>query len=435
MALTGGGTDLVVVNGPSRLTGTVRVSGAKNSALKLMAAALLAEGRTTISNVPDIQDVWIMADLLRRLGCDVVYDDIRGTVAIGVPAQLHYQADYDLVRAMRASISVLGPLIARCHIAEVALPGGDAIGSRGLDLHRSGLERMGASITIDHGYLRALVPGELSGARHSLDFPSVGATENLMMAATLAAGTTVIENAAREPEITDIAHMLVSMGARIEGIGTGTLTIDGVDHLEPTVHQVVPDRIVAGTWAFAAAVTGGTIDIQDANHEHLGVVLDKLTQAGCGIDVHSNGFTVAGPERPRPINVSTLPYPGFPTDLQPFVVALNSVASGSGMVTENVFEARWGFTAELARLGAIVRLDGHHALVSGIQRLSGAPVVASDIRAGAALVIAAMVADGVTEVSGVGHIDRGYEAFVEQLQTLGGGIERKPVGGEWDRVV
>ncbi|GAB3265688.1 UDP-N-acetylglucosamine 1-carboxyvinyltransferase [Arthrobacter pigmenti] len=435
MALNGGGTDLVVVNGPSRLTGTVHVSGAKNSVLKLMTAALLAEGRSTISNVPDIQDVWIMADLLRRLGCGVVYDDVRATVAIDVPEQLHYQADYDLVRAMRASISVLGPLIARCRIAEVALPGGDAIGSRGLDMHRSGLERMGAKITIDHGYLRARVPGELYGARHNLDFPSVGATENLMMAATLATGTTVIENAAREPEITDIAHMLLSMGARIEGIGTGTLTIDGVDRLEPTVHQVVPDRIVAGTWAFAAAVTGGTIDIQDANHGHLGVVLDKLTQAGCLIDVHSNGFTITGPERPHPINVSTLPYPGFPTDLQPFVVALNSIASGSGMVTENVFEARWGFTAELARLGAIVRLDGHHALVSGIRRLSGAPVVASDIRAGAALVIAAMVADGVTEVTGVGHIDRGYEGFVEQLQTLGGGIERKPVGGEWDPAV
>lgn len=431
--MTGEG-DLVVVNGPSRLAGPVRVSGAKNSVLKLMAAALLAEGRTTITNVPDIQDVWIMSDLLRRLGCDVGYDDVRATVVVDVPAQLNHQADYDLVRAMRASISVLGPLIARCHIAEVALPGGDAIGSRGLDMHRSGLERMGASITIDHGYLSARVPGRLYGARHSLDFPSVGATENLMMAATLAGGTTVIDNAAREPEITDIAHMLVSMGARIEGIGSGTLTIEGVGRLEPTVHRVVPDRIVAGTWAFAAAITGGTIDIEDANPGHLGVVLDKLTQAGCRIEDKDNGFSVIGPTRPRPINVSTLPYPGFPTDLQPFVVALNAIATGSGMVTENVFEARWGFTAELARLGAVVRLDGHHALVSGIGQLSGAPVVAGDIRAGAALVIAAMVADGMTEVSGVGHIDRGYEDFVGQLKSLGGALERKPVGGERDPV-
>ncbi|WP_051441855.1 UDP-N-acetylglucosamine 1-carboxyvinyltransferase [Arthrobacter sp. H14] len=422
--------DVVVVHGPSRLSGTVTVPGAKNSVLKLMAAALLAQGETTITNVPDIQDVWIMSDLLRRLGCAVTYDVGSATVAIDVPAELRHQADYDLVRAMRASISVLGPLIARCHVAEVALPGGDAIGSRGLDMHRAGLERMGAIIVIEHGYLTARVPGGLYGALHSFDFPSVGATENLMMAATLAEGETVIENAAREPEITDIARMLLSMGAKIEGVGSSTLTITGVERLEPTVHRVVPDRIVAGTWAFAAAITGGSIEVLGAEPDHMGVVLDKLSQAGSRVSFREDGFAITAPDRPQPINVSTLPYPGFPTDLQPFVVALNAVATGSGMVTENVFEARWGFTSELARLGAVVRLDGHHALVTGIERLSGAPVEANDIRAGAALVIAAMVADGVTEVSGAAHIDRGYEGFVEQLQSLGGLIERRPADQE-----
>lgn len=424
--------DVIVVSGPAVLNGAVEVSGAKNSVLKLMAATLLAEGVSTIGNVPNIQDVWIMADLLRRLGAAVEYDPERSTVTIDVPADLLHQADYDLVRAMRASISVLGPLVARCHQAEVALPGGDAIGSRGLDMHRAGLELMGVSIAIDHGYLVARAPQGLSGARHVLDFPSVGATENLMMAATLAQGVTVIENAAREPEIVDIAAMLSSMGARIEGAGTSTVTITGVERLSPAAHDVLPDRIVAGTWAFAAAVTGGTVTVRRSRAQDLVVVLDKLTQAGCRISIEPDGFTVAGPERPLPINVSTLPYPGFPTDLQPFVVALNAVADGSGMVTENVFEARWGFTSELARLGAVVRLDGHHALIKGVERLSGAPVEANDIRAGAALVIAGLVADGVTEVHGVSHIDRGYERFVEHLAGLGAQIERRGLGSERD---
>ena len=417
--------DVIAVSGPSTLNGTVRVPGAKNSVLKLMAATLLAEGESTITNVPNIQDVWIMAELLRRLGCAVDYDVEAASVRIDVPPMPGHQADYDLVRAMRASISVLGPLVARCRRAEVALPGGDAIGSRGLDMHRAGLELMGAEISIDHGYLIASVPEGLSGARHILDFPSVGATENLMMAATLAEGRTVLDNAAREPEITDIAEMLIEMGADISGVGTNTLVINGVPSLRPVTHRVVRDRIVAGTWAFAAAVTGGTITIQDADASALTVVLDKLVQAGCAVTVDTDGFTVKGPERPEPINVSTLPYPGFPTDLQPFVVALNAVSSGSGMVTENVFEARWGFTSELARLGAVVRLDGHHALVQGVPRLSGAPVVANDIRAGAALVIAGLAAEGTTEVRGVDHIDRGYERFMENLRGLGARAVRR----------
>ncbi|WP_146361531.1 UDP-N-acetylglucosamine 1-carboxyvinyltransferase [Arthrobacter yangruifuii] len=417
--------DVIVVTGPSTLRGTVTVPGAKNSVLKLMAATLLAQGRSVITNVPNIQDVWIMAELLRRLGCTVDYDVDAGSVAVDVPQELGHQADYDLVRAMRASISVLGPLVARCRRAEVALPGGDAIGSRGLDMHRAGLELMGAEIGIDHGYLVASVPEGLHGAEHILDFPSVGATENLMMAATLARGRTVIDNAAREPEITDIARMLNGMGAKISGVGTNTLVIDGVRELSPVGHRVVPDRIVAGTWAFAAAITGGEIEVRNADASALTVVLDKLVQSGCRVSTEDNGFTVKGPARPEPINVSTLPYPGFPTDLQPFVVALNAVSTGSGMVTENVFEARWGFTSELARLGAVVRLDGHHALIQGVPRLSGAPVVANDIRAGAALVIAGLAAEGTTEVRGVEHIDRGYERFMENLRGLGAGVVRR----------
>ncbi|MCC9146561.1 MULTISPECIES: UDP-N-acetylglucosamine 1-carboxyvinyltransferase [unclassified Arthrobacter] len=417
--------DVIVVTGPSTLNGAVTVPGAKNSVLKLMAATLLARGRSVITNVPNIQDVWIMAELLRRLGCTVDYDVDAASVSVDVPQEPGHQADYDLVRAMRASISVLGPLVARCRRAEVALPGGDAIGSRGLDMHRAGLELMGAEIGIDHGYLIASVPEGLYGAEHILDFPSVGATENLMMAATLARGRTVIDNAAREPEITDIARMLNGMGAKISGVGTSTLVIDGVPELHPVEHRVVPDRIVAGTWAFAAAITGGEIEVRSADASALTVVLDKLVQAGCEISTGEDSFTVKGPQRPEPINVSTLPYPGFPTDLQPFVVALNAVSAGSGMVTENVFEARWGFTSELARLGAVVRLDGHHALIQGVQLLSGAPVVANDIRAGAALVIAGLAADGTTEVRGVDHIDRGYERFMENLRGLGANVVRR----------
>ncbi|MCD1145665.1 UDP-N-acetylglucosamine 1-carboxyvinyltransferase [Kocuria sp. LUK] len=421
--------DKIVVHGPTAVHGTLRVSGAKNSVLKLMAAALLAEGETTIGNVPEIHDVVIMAELLRRLGCGVAYDRAERTVRIDVPARLHHQADYDLVRAMRASISVLGPLVARCRTAEVALPGGDAIGARGLDMHRAGLEAMGAVLQIEHGYLVASVPETLRGTTFRLDYPSVGATENLMMAATLAEGTTVVDNAAREPEIVDIGRMLQGMGARIEGLGTSTVTVHGVAALHPVEHRTVPDRIVAGTWAFAAAVTGGTVEILGAEPDHLTVVLDKLRAAGCRVDTGDGRLVVAGPERPRAVNVSTLPYPGFPTDLQPFVVALNAVAEGSGMVTENVFEARWGFTAELERLGAGVRLDGHHALVTGVPLLSGAPVEAKDIRAGAALVIAGMAAEGETEVHGVGHVDRGYEHFVEQLAAAGAAVERRIAGG------
>jgi UDP-N-acetylglucosamine 1-carboxyvinyltransferase len=412
------------VVGGARLEGAVRVPGAKNSVLKLMAAALLAEGTTTLVDVPDILDVQIMAELLRRLGCDVQRDVGRGVVSICVPATLGHRADYDLVRAMRASICVLGPLVSRCGSAEVALPGGDAIGSRGLDLHISGLAAFGASVHVDHGFLVAQAPNGLSGASVRLEFPSVGATENLLTAAVLADGDTTIDNAAREPEIVDLCRMLRRMGARINGVATSTLEVEGVPRLHAVEHRVVPDRIVAGTWAFAAAITGGDILVRNGELGHLGMVIDKLEACGAVISGLADGFRVKGPARPRSINVATLPYPGFPTDLQPFVITLDAVAEGSAMVTENLFEARFRFVQEIARLGAQVRVDGHHALVRGVPRLSAAPVQASDIRAGAALVIAGLVAEGETLVAGAQHVDRGYCAMDETLRGLGADVTR-----------
>ena len=406
------------MTGGSRLAGEVRVTGAKNSVLKLMAAALLARGTTILTEVPDILDVEIMAELLRRLGCEVTHDKPAARVHISVPDTLEHRADYDLVRRMRASICVLGPLLARCGQVDVALPGGDNIGSRGLDMHIDGLERMGASVTNEHGYLIATA-SSLKGANIWLEFPSVGATETIVMAAVLADGVTVIDNVAREPEIVDICQMLAEMGAHIDGIGSSTLIITGVERLNPVTHRTVSDRIVAGTWAVAAVITGGDITVRNANPEHLRIALDKLTTAGAEVTNTHDGFRVVMRERPKAVDIVTLPYPGFPTDLQPQFIALNSIAEGAALVTENLFEARFRFVQELARLGADVRTDGHHALVRGVDRLSGAPVESTDIRAGAGLVLAGLVADGVTTVYGASHIDRGYAGFVDQLIALG----------------
>jgi UDP-N-acetylglucosamine 1-carboxyvinyltransferase len=414
--------------GGCRLEGEVTVSGAKNSVLKLMAASLLAVGETTISNVPDIADVDIMADLLTRLGCTVVLNNKAGgdaTVTIDVPATPLHRADYELVRKMRASINVLGPLVARIGIAEVALPGGDAIGSRGLDFHIKGLESLGAKAHIEHGYVIAEAPEGLVGADITLDFPSVGATENLMTAAVLAKGVTTIDNAAREPDIVDLCEFLVSMGAKIDGIGTPLITITGVEKLNPTSHRTITDRIIAGTWAFAAAMTQGDITIHGAVANHMEVMLDKLSAAGAIITSTADGVRVKMDHRPRAVDVATLPYPGFATDLLPFIIAMNSIADGHAIVTENVFESRFMFVNELARLGAQITVDGHHASIDGIPQLSGAPVEASDIRAGAGLVLAALVADGETTVDGAFHVDRGYPNFAEDLRNLGATVKRE----------
>ncbi len=424
----------VVSEGPlsSPLVGTVHVGGAKNSALKLMAAALLAEGRSVISNVPDILDVHVMGRLLEELGCSVAIElgvdgphgPAGGRAVIDVPAELGHEAPYDLVRRLRASISVLGPLVARCGRARVALPGGDNIGSRGLDMHMTGLRELGAEVGIEHGFVAAEVPGGLKGANLWLDFPSVGATENLVMAAVLAQGTTVIDNVAREPEISDLCEMLQAMGAQIEGVGSSTLTVEGVERLDPVEHETVSDRIVAGTWAFAAAIVGGDLTVAGGRARHLDIVLDKLCSAGGSVEADDHGFRIRIDKRLRAFDVVTLPYPGFPTDLQPFAMALASVSDGTAMITENVFEARFMFAQELARLGADLRTDGHHAVVRGKPILSGAPVVAHDIRAGAALVLAGLAAEGTTTVGESHHIDRGYPSFAEMLQGLGVDVTR-----------
>lgn len=411
--------------GGARLQGEVSVCGAKNSVLKLMAATLLAPGKTTISNVPEIADVGIMADLLTRLGCTV--SRAKNSVTIDVPQTPGHRADYDLVRKLRASINVLGPLVARLGVAEVALPGGDAIGSRGLDFHLRGLEMLGATAHIEHGYVFASAPHGLKGAELALEFPSVGATENLLTAAVLATGTTTIENAAREPDFVDLGEFLISMGARIEGLGTPTLTIHGVKELHPTDHVTIPDRIVTGTWAFAAAMTRGDITIHGGRAKDLELPLEKLASAGAIITTSADGIRVRMEGRPKSIDIATLPYPGFPTDLQPLVICLNAIAEGNAIVTENVFEGRFMFVNELVRLGAQINVDGHHASVHGIERLSGAPVAATDIRAGAALVIAGLVSDGITIVEDSFHIDRGYPNFPEQLRALGADVTRESV--------
>lgn len=413
------------VTGGARLAGEVSVVGAKNSVLKLMAAALLAPGETTIGNLPAISDVSTMHELLGRLGCEVT-ESVQGrvdSVRVRVPERPMSEAPYELVRKIRGSICVLGPLLARTGRARVALPGGDAIGSRPLDMHFSGLERMGADIRTEHGYIIAEASG-LRAATIWLDFPSVGATENILTAAVLAKGTTVIDNAAREPEIVDLCKMLVSMGAQIDGQGSSTLEITGVDELHPTAHVAVADRIVAGTWAFAAAATLGDVTVRNARPEHLELALDKLVRSGADVELLANGFRLQMHNRPRSFDVVTLPYPGLATDLQPQAIALLSIADGTAMITENLFEGRFMFCDEIARMGADVRTDGHHAVVRGRERLSGAPVRATDIRAGVGLVIAGLVAEGVTEVAEIRHIDRGYVRIEEQLRSLGADVVR-----------
>lgn len=409
------------MTGGSRLAGTVRVAGAKNSVLKLMAAALLAEGTTEISNCPDILDVPLMADVLRGLGAEVTQDG--DTVAITTPADLSFHADFPAVGRLRASVCVLGPLMGRCRRAQVALPGGDAIGSRPLDMHQSGLRALGATMSIEHGKVVGEA-AELTGAAIGLDFPSVGATENILMAAVLARGTTVIDNAAREPEIIDLAQLLTQMGAHIEGAGTATITIEGVDHLHPTSHRTVGDRVVGGTWAYAAAITRGSVRVEGVDPAFLTAPLERLSSAGGQIETEPDAVTVTMADRATAVDFITMPYPGFPTDLQPMALALAAVADGHSLITENVFEARFRFVDELIRMGADARTDGHHASLRGRDQLSSAPVWATDIRAGAGLVLAGLAADGVTEVHEVFHIDRGYPHFVEDMQQLGGRIER-----------
>ena len=404
------------------LHGTVKVSGAsKNSGTKHMAAALLASGRTTLHNLPHVSDLEVMVDVLRSIGATVELGD--GDVVIDATAELTPEAPYELVSRMRASFNVLGPLVARCGHARVALPGGDLIGSRKVDMHLRGLEAMGAHVGVDHGFVVARAP-RLAGARIVLEFPSVGATENLMCAAVLAKGSTVIENAAREPEVTDLAAFLDRMGGQVIGAGTSTIEIEGVDDLYAVESEIMGDRIEAGTLLMACGLAGGEIELVGTRLEHLEIVSMKLCDMGMRVSPTPDGLWAQSPSRLRAVDIATLPHPGFATDFMPLAVALLSVADGSAIVTENIYDGRFQFADELVRMGADIRTEGRHAIVRGVERLSSAPVIAADVRAGAALVLAGLVADGETIVHGVDHVDRGYHDLPATLRDLGADVER-----------
>lgn len=420
--------ELIVVTGGKPISGTVHIGGAKNSVLKLMAASVMAQGETRLDNVPLISDVDVMCEVLETIGAKVERGEQRGegqhTLFIDTSNLTSYRTPYELVAKMRASISILGPLITRFGRACVAMPGGCQIGSRGLDMHISSLEALGVQFDMSHGYINATTPNGLIGAEIILDFQSVGATENLMMASVCAKGVTAIHNAACEPEIVDLAQFLNSMGAQIEGAGTPNLTIHGVSELHSTVHKTVGDRIEAGTFLVAGAAAGGPVTVEGVNPDHLGLALKKLYEMGADLVITDDMVTVERTGDLRPTDIQTLPHPGFPTDLQAQFMVLASLARGGSIITENVFENRFMFAAELTRMGADIRIDGHHALVNGVSHLSGAPVNSTDLRAGAALVIAGLVADGPTCVDSIYHIDRGYEDYVGKLRALGADIER-----------
>ena len=405
-----------------RLRGEITVQGAKNSVLKLMAASLLAEGTTRIENVPRITDVKIMEEVLTAIGAEVRRDE-TGAVLVTAPAVCTPVAPYELVEKMRASIVVLGPLLARHHFARVSLPGGDDFGSRPIDIHLRALGELGAEFRTEHGYVEGRCD-RFVGARIVLEYPSHTATDNILAASVLAKGTTVIENAAREPEVTDLAELLTAMGARIDGAGTSRIEVEGVDELHPASHRAVADRVEAATFLAAAAIAGGEVHVRGAHHEHMDMYLEKLVAMGVGIEPTATGVTVHSAGRPVAVDVSTLPYPGVATDYKPLLVTVLAVASGVAIVSENIYAGRFRYVDELRRMGADIRTEGHHAVVRGVERLSGAPVRAPDIRAGAALVLAGLVAEGETLVTGVEHIDRGYEDFDGKLRTLGADITR-----------
>jgi len=411
----------------------VRAGGAKNSALKLMAASLLAEGRHVLAGVPRIVDVDIMSEVLVAIGARVQRLEARGDgpgdLVIDTPAELVPEAPYELVERMRASVVVLGPLLARTGRARVSLPGGDDFGNRPIDIHLLGLGQLGAAFTTEHGYVVGRVPqaghgGRLVGNRVVFEYPSHTATDNVLMAAVLAKGTTVIENAAREPEVADLARYLTAMGARITGAGTSRIVVEGVDALAPAQHRVIPDRVVAATFMAAVGLAGGDVVIEDARPDHMDMLLHKLGAMGIEIAQAPEGLRVVAHGRPHSVDVATLPYPGVATDYKPFVVTLLSIADGVGIVSENLFQGRFRYVDELRRMGADIRTEGHHAVVRGVPRLSGAPVRAPDLRAGAALVLAGLVADGETVVAGIHHVERGYEDLDGKLRALGADVVR-----------
>lgn len=416
--------EVIVTRGCAHLSGTVRVSGAKNSALKLIAASLLGQGKTVLHNVPNISDIDIMIEVLRSLGAVVERDD--HSVAIDTASATGFETPYELVSKMRASISILGPLIARFGKARVAMPGGCKIGARKIDIHLSVLEALGVSFVNDHGYLYASTPNGLRATKVFLDFPSVGATENMLMASVVAKGTTVIDNAAREPEIVDLANMLNEMGALVQGAGTSTIVVHGVslEDMHPCEHWVVGDRIEAGTYLTAGALLGGPVTVEGIDPDFLRTVMMKFEEMGVDVSTTEDSITVSRTQPLRATDIQTLPHPGFPTDLQAQFSLLAAFAEGCSVVSENIFENRFMFAAELNRMGSDITLEGHHALIRGVEGLQGAPVSSPDLRGGAALVIAGLAAEGETQIHDIHHIDRGYEDYVGKLRSLGATVER-----------
>ncbi len=418
--------DKLLISGGQRLSGEIRISGAKNAALPILMSTLLADGVTSVGNVPHLHDVTTTIELIGRMGCGVSIDE-KLNVEIDTSTINSFEAPYELVKTMRASILVLGPLVARYGQADVSLPGGCAIGTRPVDLHIKGLEALGAEIVVEGGYIRAKSNGRLKGAHIFMDLVSVTGTENILMAATLAEGTTIIENAAREPEVVDLANCLNAMGAKISGIGTDKLTIEGVERLNGTHYRVLPDRIETGTYLIAAAITSGKVKVKDTDPKILDSVLAKLEEAGakitCGedwIELDMEG------RRPKSVSIKTAPYPAFPTDMQAQFTALNSIAEGTGIITETIFENRFMHVPEMNRMGADMKIEGNTAFIKGVEQLHAAQVMATDLRASASLVLAGLVASGDTIVDRIYHIDRGYECIEEKLQLMGAKIRRIP---------
>ncbi|MDH5387108.1 MAG: UDP-N-acetylglucosamine 1-carboxyvinyltransferase [Gammaproteobacteria bacterium] len=415
----------LLIQGGIPSNGQVRISGAKNAVLPILAATLLCEGTAIVENVPHLHDVTTTVELLGAMGVHVVIDE-KLSIEVDSSTIESCVAPYDLVKTMRSSILVLGPLLARFGHAEVSLPGGCAIGSRPVNLHIKGLQDMGAEIEVKNGFIHAKCD-RLKGARLVLDMVTVTGTENLMMAAALADGTTIIENAAREPEVVDLANFLIAMGAKIEGAGTDKITIEGVEKLQGTRYRVLPDRIETGTYLVAAAITGGKIVVKDTDPELIDSVIDKLREAGADIEVGKDWISLdMHGKRPKAVNIRTAPYPAFPTDMQAQFMALNTIADGTSTVVETVFENRFMHVQELQRMGADIEVEGNTAIIRGVEKLSGAPIMATDLRASASLILAGLVAEGETEVQRIYHIDRGYEIIEEKLALLGAKIQRIP---------
>lgn len=413
----------IIVRGGKRLNGTVRVEGAKNAVLPIIAAALLAsDGKNVLSEVPVLSDVYTINEVLRHLNAEVVFENNQ--VTIDSSKELNIEAPFEYVRKMRASVQVMGPLLARNGRARIALPGGCAIGSRPIDQHLKGFEVMGAKVQVGNGFVEAYVEGELKGAKIYLDFPSVGATENIMSAATLAKGTTILENAAKEPEIVDLANFLNAMGAKVRGAGTGTIRIEGVDKLYGANHSIIPDRIEAGTFMVAAAITGGDILIENAVPEHLRSITAKMEEMGVKIIEENEGVRVIGPDKLKAVDIKTMPHPGFPTDMQSQMMALLLQADGTSMITETVFENRFMHVEEFRRMNADIKIEGRSVIMNGPNSLQGAEVGATDLRAAAALILAGLVSEGYTRVTELKHLDRGYVDFHKKLAALGATIER-----------